>query len=41
MTGSGSVFYIVNDTFDYYDFNPDKYLIFNNIKTINKGYEVL
>lgn len=41
MTGSGSVFYIINDTFDDNDFNPDKYLIFNNIKTFNKGYEVL
>lgn len=41
MTGSGSVFYIINDTFNYNDFEPDKYLIFNNIKTFNKGYEVL
>lgn len=41
MTGSGSVFYVINDTFSYDDFNPDKYFIFNNIKTYNKGYEVL
>ncbi len=41
MTGSGSVFYIINDTFNYNDFEPDRYLIFNNIKTFNKGYEVL
>ncbi len=41
MTGSGSVFYVINDTFSYDDFNPDKYIIFNNIKTYNKGYEVL
>lgn len=41
MTGSGSVFYIVNDIFNYNDFNEDKYLIFNNLKTIDKGYEVL
>lgn len=41
MTGSGSVFYVINDTFSYDDFNPDKYFIFNSIKTYNKGYEVL
>lgn len=41
MTGSGSVFYLINDIFSYDDFNPDKYFIFNNIKTYNKGYEVL
>ena len=41
MTGSGSVFYIINDTFNYDDFNSDNYLIFNNRRTFNKGYEVL
>ena len=41
MTGSGSVFYVIDDKFSFENFNSDKYWILNNIDTINKGYEVL
>ena len=41
MTGSGSVFYVIDDKFSFENFNSEKYWILNNIDTINKGYEVL